>query len=105
MREEVQRELINLYRYEEANTARTRDSAQRCVRAVRMAIRRFHGHLAAAVDAQGQLEPMLRTFAQHLERYLIVPSRRYSEARRLGSIPGSAGCLTYEPPSGVAWSP
>ncbi|HWW02606.1 MAG TPA: hypothetical protein VNZ64_23105 [Candidatus Acidoferrum sp.] len=58
VREEVQRELIGLYRYEEANTARTRDSAQRCVRAVRMAIRRFHQHLATAVDAQGRPDPV-----------------------------------------------
>ncbi len=102
VREEVQRELIGLYRYEEVNTAPTRDSAQRCVRAVRMAIRRFHQHLATAVNAQGRPDPVLRGFAAHLEQYLLIPSARYSGQGRLHRG-GTTGCFTYEPPPGVTW--
>jgi hypothetical protein len=104
VKEEVQRELIDLYRYEEANTARTRDSAQRCVRAVRMAIRRFHGHLAAAVNAQGRPNPVLRAFGDHLELFLLIPSARYSGQSRLHAKAGGTGCFTYEPPPGITWA-
>ncbi len=103
VKREAERELIELYRYEENNTARTRDSAQRCVRAVRMAINRFYRHLAAALDAQGHPHPVLRAFAVHLEKYLLLPSLRFSVQGRLHAQSGLAGCFTYEPP-GVVWT-
>jgi hypothetical protein len=106
VREEAQRELIELYRYEERNTARTRDSAQKAVRAVRMAIKRFHQRLAIAVDAEGRPSPVLRAFAAHLNRYLLIPSARYAGNRRPRARAGAAatGCFTYEPPAGIVWA-
>jgi len=82
---------------------RSRGGAERCVRAVTRAIKRFHARLAGAVDAEGQPHPMLRGFALHLHEYLLVPSGRGGGYARAHATSGSAGSLTYELPPGVIW--
>ena len=104
VRAEVQRELMEIYDYQKHNKAKTRDAAQRAVRAVRMAIRRVHRHLATTVDAAGRPHPVLRPFAEHLEKHLLIPSARYSDHVRTYLRAGLAGCFTYEPPPGVIWA-
>ena len=103
VKEEIQRELVALYKYEEKNTARTRDSARRAVRAVNTAIKRLHRHLADTIDAEGRPHRVLRSFAAHLERYVLVASGRYAGAGRASARAGIAGCFTYQPPRGVVW--
>ena len=67
------------------------------------AIRRFHGHLLEAVDAEGRPEPVLREFAGHLQSHLLSPSGRgcRGEWRWLAMVP--AGCFIYVPPARVVW--
>ena len=50
--------------------------AERCAHAVGVAISRLHAHLAAAVDADGQPDEVLRAFARHLHAHLLLPSGR-----------------------------
>ncbi len=51
---------------------RSKGSAVNLVRAFRLAISRLHKHLAAATDAKGQPDPVLRPFADHLATDLIA---------------------------------
>jgi hypothetical protein len=78
--------------------------AERCVRAVTAAIKRFYGHLLDSVDAEGRPHPVLRDFAAHLRSHLLSPSGRgcRGEWRWLAMAP--AGCFIYLPPHGVVWS-
>ena len=67
-------------------------------------IRRFHAHLAGAVDAEGKPNAVLQAFALHLGENLLAPSGRGCgrAGTWVASVP--AGCFTYEPPPSVAWS-
>jgi hypothetical protein len=77
--------------------------AERCAHAVAEAIRRFHARLAAAVDAEGQPDEVLRAFALHLRECLLVPSGRGgSYARKQAEAP--PGCFIYVPPPDLVWN-
>jgi len=82
---------------------RPTDEAQRAVRAVRMAIKRFHRNLLAAVDERGRPDRVLAAFADHLEKHLLVPSARYSGARAREARGEMAGNFVYERPEGISW--
>jgi hypothetical protein len=104
VREEAESELKALYNYETERSERARDSAQRAVRAVRMALKRFHKRLRDARDGEGRPVPVLRAFAEHLQRFLLIPSAMCSLAMGLRTHSGFPGCFTYEPPHGVRWT-
>jgi len=82
----------------------SRHGAERCALAVNLAIKRLHARLAAAVDAAGKPDAVLRAFALHLHEYLLVPSGRGGAYARRRSVPKLPGCFTYEPPTGVVWN-
>ena len=101
---EARREWEEIADFLRQNSWRSRDSAQKCVRAVSMAIQRLHTHLARARDAEGRPHPVLQAFARHLYEHLLFPSgrgRRPGGMRVAGAL---AGCFTYEPPLDVVWS-
>jgi hypothetical protein len=77
--------------------------AERCARAVAVAIKRLHAHLAAAVDAEGRPDAVLRAFALHLQEHLLIPSGQGCgrAGKWVASVP--TGCFTYERPQGVVW--
>ena len=103
IRRRAEEDLKALYDYEQKHCARVTDSAQRAARTVRMAIKRFHRRLAAAVDANGNPHTVFRRFADHLEKYILVPSARFSCRTGGRNSTGLAGCFTYEPPRGITW--
>jgi hypothetical protein len=100
---EAQRELEEITERLRKSPWPSRHGAERSVRAVAAAIKRLHARLAAAVDAEGKPDELLRAFALHLHEYLLVPSGRGGAHARAQAVPGSAGCFTYEPPPGVVW--
>jgi hypothetical protein len=100
---EALRELEEITEFLRKSPWRSRGGAERCVRAVTRAIKRLHARLAQAADAKGLPHPVLRSFALHLHEYLLVPSGRGGGHARAQAGSGSAGCLTYDPPSGVIW--
>jgi len=100
---EVMRELVTIYAFQRQNPLQVTDQAQKTVRAVRMAIVRFHRHLATAYTPDGTPDAVLRQFAFHLQRYLLVPSARYTSFGRARTRTGVAGCFTYDPSSIVQW--
>ena len=100
---EARREREEILEFLRKNSWRTRDNAGRCVRAVAVAIKRFHARLAKALDAEGRPHPVLQSLARHLWEHLLIPSgrgRRHGGARACWS---GTGCFTYEPPTGVGW--
>ena len=80
---EARRQVEDISEFLRKNPWRSQDCAQKCVRAVAMAIRRLHTHLGRAVDAQGKPHPVLQGFAQHLRQQVLIPSGR-------GGGPGGA---------------
>jgi hypothetical protein len=101
---EALRELEEVTDFLRKSPWRCRGGAERCVRAVAMAIKRLHVHLAGAVDAQGEPHPILQAFARHLSDHLLTPSGRGGDHRKARALSPFAGCYTYEPPPGVAWA-
>ncbi len=101
---EALRELEEVTEFLRKSPWRSRGGAERCVRAVAMAIRRFYSHLAGAVDARGVPHPVLRGFAGHLREHLLTPSGRGGDHRKARALSPFAGCYTYDPPPGVVWS-
>jgi hypothetical protein len=77
--------------------------ANKAVWRVRKAINRLHEELAVAKDEQNEPHPVLRKFAEHLRKYLLVPSARFTKSRTSRTKAGVAGTFTYEPPAGVVW--
>jgi hypothetical protein len=104
IRAEVTRELEAIYAFQKRNPGRTTDAAQKAVRAVRMAIRRFHTHLLSSVDGSKKPNRILHRFAAHLDKYLLTPSARYASRKASVARTGLAGSFTYEPPTGVRWA-
>jgi hypothetical protein len=103
VRAEALGELEEITEFLRKSPWRSRGGAERCVRAVTRAIKRLHARLAGAVDAKGLPHPVLRGFAQHLHQHLLVPSGRGGGCARAQAGSGSAGCFSYEPPTGVIW--
>ncbi len=104
VKEEAIRELKEIYEWQNKNPWRTRDNAQRCVRAVTMAIKRLHKRLAQATIMHGRPDPVLRAFADHIHRYILVPSGRggiHGGVRH--GIPSSGGCFMYQGPLDMTW--
>src|ERR1035437_255103 len=100
---EAQRELEEITEHLRQSPWLSRHGAERCARAVAVAIRRLHVHLAAAVDAEGRPDVVLRAFALHLQEYLLAPSGRGGAHTRKQALSGFAGCFTYQPSRGVVW--
>jgi hypothetical protein len=100
---EALRELEAIYEFQKKNASRSRDSAQNAADAVRLAIQRFQRRLYAAMDMNGRPNPVLRGFAAHIEKYILIPSARYSRHGRSHARTSLAGCFTYERPEGVDW--
>jgi hypothetical protein len=101
---EALRELEEVTEFLRTSPWLSRHGAERCVQAVTTAIRRLHGHLAAALDGEGKPHPVLQGFARHLHEHLLVPSGRGGGYRGAGTASAPAGSFTYEPPPGVVWN-
>jgi hypothetical protein len=103
-RQEASAELEAIDEWARKHLRGTEGNEQRQVRAIRQAIRRLLKGLRGAMDAQGEPDAVLRSFGEHLHRYLWRPSRRGGYGRNLRLRAGLAGRFTYEPPEGVKWT-
>jgi hypothetical protein len=100
---EAQRELEEITEHLRQSPWLSRHGAERCGRAVGVAIQRLHARLAAAVDAEGRPDEVLRGFALHLHEHLLVPSGREGAYARGQTVTEFPGCFIYVPPRGVGW--
>jgi hypothetical protein len=87
---EAQRELEEITERLRKSPWRSRHGAERCARAVAVAIKRLHARLAAAVNGEGKPDAVLRAFALHLHEYLLVPSGRGGAYARAQAVSGSS---------------
>jgi hypothetical protein len=101
---EALRELEAIAEFQRKHGRRAQNNAQRAADSVRKAITRFHRRLLKAATARSNSGPVLAQFAAHLEKHLLVPSRRYSGHGNARARTGLAGSFTYEPPPAIAWS-
>jgi hypothetical protein len=69
-----------------------------------MALNRFCRHLLAHDPSTGKPNPVLVGFKDHIVKFVLIPSSRYSAPRARLARKGLAGCFTYEPPPGVTWT-
>jgi hypothetical protein len=99
----ARRDIEAIEKFLRSEPQRPTDEAQRAVRAVRMAIKRFYQNLLTAVDERGRPDRVLGAFADHLERHLLIPSGRFSGVRAREARGEMAGCFVYERPEGVVW--
>jgi hypothetical protein len=102
-KEEARTALESLARAQTAVTRRSVNAAEKTVRAVQQAVRRFLNKLHSSAGRQTRPEPVLKAFGDHLQKYLWVPSSRYCGVRRTRSVSGVAGVITYEPPKSLTW--
>jgi hypothetical protein len=100
---EAYRQLIALYDFETKNSQKVRDSAAKAADAVGRAILRFHQRLGKAIDPQGHPHSLLRSFADHLEQHLLLPSGRGRNLMASRTCKGLGGRFTYQPPAEVVW--
>ncbi len=99
---EAQREWEEITEHLRQSPWLSRQGAERCARAVAVAIQRLHDHLATAVDVEGRPAEVLRAFARHLLTHLLTPSGRGgANDRDLAWAP--VGCFIYVPPAAAKW--
>jgi hypothetical protein len=103
-KKEALTELEQIYEFQRKHARRSKDSAHRAVRTVRMAITRLHQALASALAETGATHPALRPFADHIQKHIISPSSRYRSRRSHSPGATSPGSFTYEPPPGLSWT-
>ena len=100
---EALRELEEVTDYLRQSPWLSRHGAERCVRAVMAAMKRFYSHLAGGVDVEGKPDEVLQAFAMHLRKHLLILSGRGGAHTRKQALSGFAGCFIYQPPRGVVW--
>jgi len=91
---EARDRLEQLYPVAAACSSSAKEGAQKAAKTVRRTIHRLHDSLLAEKDENGNPHPVLRPFAEHLYKYILLPSGRHA---------GLTGQLVYEPPPGVIW--
>src|SRR5262249_22318252 len=77
VKEEAMRQLELLYQHEKQHSSKVRDTAAKASDAVGKAIKRLSRRLAASLNADRSPNHVLHSFADHLNRYLLVPSGRW----------------------------
>ena len=80
-----------------------RDPTKAAGDAVRNNIDRFLRALRAPGGSTASPQSVRREFAEHLQEYLVNPSRRYSAPRARKARGELTGCLLYDPPPDVVW--
>ncbi len=102
-REDAQDKLDEISRAMSGSKGISRDAAQ-AVERVRKSILRLHEQLAIARDEHQQPHEVLRALGEHIRKFVIVPSARFTKSKTSRNQAGVAGTFTYEPPPGVKWS-
>jgi len=102
---EAERYLAELHEFQKTHSTRSQGNAEKLVRSVRAAITRLQEQLSKATDDHGHPHQALRAFSEHIAKYIITPSARYSKNVRSTARTGLAGRFTYEPPPSCVWNP
>ena len=98
-REQADNELTKLLQHFDRG-GKVSGQAEQAAERVRKAIKSLITELKAAKRQQGLANIALRTFGEHLEQHLWLPSM--GGKNRAGAA-GRPGCFIYEAPTGVCW--
>jgi hypothetical protein len=99
-REELQAIIAHLSK----DSRQLRDSTKGAGDAVGKAIKRLLDNLFEPAGSAASPHSVRRDFAEHLQRYLLIPSRRYAAPKARKARGDLTGCLLYDPPPGVFWT-
>jgi hypothetical protein len=95
VKEEVQRELLEIYEFQKRNVLRTNTAAQKASDAVGKAIKRLHSRLTSGTAVTDSSARLVRSFATFILVHILVPSGRCLAG---GHRPeGSGGYFIYKP--------
>jgi hypothetical protein len=104
----AQERLREIIHFLATQKSTTRDPNTRAARRVRKSIQRLRDHLAGPEAGQPAPDAVPREFADYIEQHMLVPSRRYTLARKGANVRVArgelAGHLIFECPPGHRWS-
>ena len=104
----AQQRLREIIRFLATQQSATRDPNTRAAKRVRKSIQRLRDNLAGAEQERPAPDPVPGKFAEYIEQHILVPSRRYTVAKKGGNIRVArgelAGHLIFECPPGHHWS-
>jgi hypothetical protein len=103
-RTEAEEKLKEIEDWSKKHFRGTEASEQKQARAIRAAMRRLLESLEKATGEHGEADDVLRSFGEHLDRYLVKPSAVGSTSRKARVASGMAGKFHYLPPKDVKWS-
>jgi hypothetical protein len=103
-KEAAREELQDIIDHLSKDSRQVRDSTKGAGDAVGKAIKRLLDSLSKPGGSAASPQSVRREFAEHLQRYLIIPSRRYAAPGARKARGDLTGCLLYEPPPGVFWT-
>jgi hypothetical protein len=101
---EAQEELEHITAHLSKDSRQLRDPTKAAADAIRSAIKKLLQNLSGPGGSTNSPHSVRRDFAEHLQRYLIIPSRRYAAPRARKARGDLTGCLLYEPPAGTSWA-
>jgi hypothetical protein len=99
-REELEEITVHLSK----DSRQLRDSTKAAADAIRSAIKKLLRNLSAPGGSAASPHAVRRELAEHIQRYLVNPSRRYAAPAARKARGDLTGCLLYEPPHGILWS-
>ena len=103
-KEEAREELEEITAHLTKDSRQLRDSTKAAADAIRSAIKKLLRNLSVPGGSAASSYAVRRAFAEHIQRYLIIPSRRYAAPAARKARGDLTGCLLYEPPAGTSWA-
>ncbi len=104
----AQQRLREIIHFLATQKSTTRDPNTRAAKRVRKSIQRLCDNLAGPEPGRPAPDPVPREFAGYIEQHILVPSRRYTVARKGANVRVArgelAGHLIFECPPGHRWS-
>jgi hypothetical protein len=100
---EAREELEQIVAHLRRDNRVVRDPTKASGDAIRSALKKLLRNLMEPGGSAGTPQSVRREFAQHIERYLLIPSRRFGAPQARMARGELTGCLLYEPPAGVTW--
>jgi hypothetical protein len=107
-KEFARRELRQIIHFLATQKKTSQDPNTRAVKRVHKSIQRLCDHLARQEPGQTAPHPVAREFAGYIAEHILVPSRRYTVARRGANVRVARGelarHLVFECPPGHRWA-
>jgi hypothetical protein len=101
---EASEELEQIIAHLSKDSRQLRDPTKAAADAVRSAINKLLHNLLEPGGSSASAPSVRREFAEHIQRYLVTPSRRYAAPKARKARGDLTGCLLYEPPAGTSWA-